>query len=62
MKNPNELWGEDDAPYVVVRVYLHAIRSAQPNMSAFIRESNPSLTEYFDYVDREVRRNPYYDL
>ena len=62
MKNPNGLWGSDNASFVIVRSYLHAIRTEQEGKAAFLRKENAGLSEYFDYIDHEVLRNPYYDL
>lgn len=62
MKNPNGLWGSDNAAFVVVREYLHAVRTRQEGKAAFLRKENSGLVEYFDYIDAEVLRNPYYDL
>ena len=62
MKNPNELWGSDNASFVIVRDYLHAVRTRQVAKVSFLRSNNPGLLEYFLFVDLEVTRNPYYDL
>ena len=62
MKNPNELWGSDNASFVTVRDYLHAVRTHQAGKVSFLRSNNPGLLEYFLFVDLEVTRNPYYDL
>lgn len=62
MKNPNELWGSDNASFVIVRDYLHAVRTHQAGKASFLRLNNPGLLEYFLFVDLEVTRNPYYDL
>ena len=62
MKNPNELWGSDNASFVTVRDYLHAVRTGQAGKVSFLRLNNPGLLEYFLFVDLEVTRNPYYDL
>lgn len=62
MKNPNELWGSDNASFVAVRDYLHAVRTHQYGKQSLIRRNNPGLLEYFNFVDSEVLRNPYYDL
>lgn len=60
--NPNELWGKDNASFVIVRDYLHAIRTDQTNKAAFIYSNNPELGSYFDFVRRELKRNPYFAL
>ena len=49
MKNPNELWGSDNASFVIVREYLRSIRTEQEGKAAFLRRENPGLGEYFDY-------------
>lgn len=61
-KNPNELWGQDNAAFVIVRDYLHAIRTDQTNKAAFIYSNHLSLCPYFDFVRRELKRNPYFTL
>lgn len=62
MKNPNELWGSNNASFVIVRQYLHAIRTTQPGKVKLVRANNPGLTEYFDFIDNEVPKNPFYDM
>ena len=62
MKNPNELWGNDNASFVTVRDYLHAVRTHQDGKVAFLRSNNPGLLKYFQFIDLEVARAPYYDL
>jgi len=62
MKNPNTLWGHDNAEFMVVRAYLHAMRTQQRSKASSLRTENTGLTEYFDFIDHEILRNPYYDL
>lgn len=62
MKNPNELWGNDNASFVIVREYLHAMRTQQGNKAKFLRQEYSGLKLYFDFIDDEIVRNPYYDL
>jgi hypothetical protein len=62
MKNPNELWGSDNASFVIVRDYLRAIRTRQAGKMSSLRSNNPGLLEYFLFVDLEATYNPYYDL
>jgi hypothetical protein len=62
VKNPNELWGSDNASFVIVREYLRAVKTHQENKASFLRKENTGLSEYFAYVDSEIVRNPYYDL
>jgi hypothetical protein len=62
MKNPNELWGKDNASFEIVRQYLHAVRTHQNGKVSFLRSANPGLLEYFLFIDVETTRNPYYDL
>lgn len=62
MKNPNDLWGHDNAEFVIVRAYLHAVRTQQRGKVSFLRSHHEGLSAYFDFIDSEVLRNPYYDL
>lgn len=62
MKDPNELWGHDNQAFMVVREYLHAIRTDQTNKAAKIYATNQDLTEYFDFVQQARHKNPYYAL
>ena len=62
MKNPNELWGSDNALFVIVREYLRAIRTQQESKATFLYNEHQGLREYFNFIDSELVRNPYYDL
>ena len=62
MKNPNELWGSDNTLFVIVREYLRAIRTQQESKATFLYNEHQGLREYFNFIDSELVRNPYYDL
>lgn len=62
LKNPSELWGKDNTSFVIVRDYLHAIRTDQTNKAALIYSKHLGLTHYFDFVRYELKRNPYFAL
>lgn len=62
LKNPSELWGNDNASFVIVRDYLHAVRTEQTNKAVFLYSKHLALVPYFDFVRYEIKRNPYYSL
>ena len=61
-KNPSLLTQQDVQAFAVTREYLQAVRTKQYNKVARIREANQDLTGYFNYIDFDYKKNPYYSF